>query len=257
MLYQFHGSFLSDGWLQRANTILTFTNFIESRPPMENHLSVRPFRVAFVALTVALTGCAASPHRDQTVTDDTRLRLAEALEASGDSASAAEVLRVPESREASQGADPLIHAQVLITAGQPDRGIDLAMAALLQRGDDVPFALSVGRLALKAGRPAQAGDVYQQILQRHPDNLDAMNGKSVVQAQQGDLAGAADTLRQALAQSPRDVATRSNFAIVMLLSGHNDIALYVLEDLNQTSPSPLIKANLALARRRQPGAVQQ
>ena len=181
------------------------------------------------------------------------MRLAEALEASGDSVNAAEALRPPESRTV---ADPLIHAEVLIAAGQPDQGVAMAMAALVQRGDDVAFGLSVGRLALKAGRPEQAGYVYQQILQRHPDNLDAMNGKSVVQAQQGDLAGAADTLRQALAQSPRDVATRSNFAIVMLLSGHNDVALYVLEDLDHNSPSALIKANLALARQRQAPPIQ-
>jgi Flp pilus assembly protein TadD len=207
-------------------------------------------RAACVSLAVVLAGCAAPPPREQTVTDDTRMRLADVLEASGDSAGAAAALAPVGSRDGSQGTDALSHAELLILAGQPDKGVALAMDALVQRGDDVVFGLAVGRLALKAGQLAQAGDVYQQILRRHPDNLQALNGKSVVQAQQGDLAGAAGTLRQALAENPRDVTTRSNFALVMLLSGNNDIALYMLQDLAQSNPSPLIAANLALARKR-------
>ena len=231
-------------------------NFIESCPPMDIPFRAASFRAAWLALMLAVSGCAAPPPQDLTVTDDTRIRLADALEASGDTANAAQALRPPELRDSAPGADPLTHAEVLILAGQPDKGIALAMDALVQRGDDVPFGLAVGRLALKAGQLAQAGDVYQQILRRHPDNLRALNGKSVVQAQQGDLAGASETLRQALAQNPRDVTTRSNFALVMLLSGHNDIALYMLEDLDHSDPSPLIAANLAMARKRLGTAVQ-
>ena len=94
-----------------------------------------------------------------------------------------------------------------------------AKAALAARGDDLRFALDVARLAMKSGRLADAGDVYQQILWRHPDSVEALNGKGVVLAQQGELTGAADVLRLALAHHPQDVPTRNNLALVMALSG--------------------------------------
>ncbi len=215
---------------------------------MDRHFRASPFRPAAVALIVALAGCAAAtrPTPDQTISDDTRARLARVLEASGDTAGAAAVLHGPADGEGAP--DPLTHATALVAAGQVDKGMQEAKIALATHGDDLAFALEVGRLALRAGRLTDAGDVYRQILLRHPDSVEALNGNGVVLAQQGDLAGAADTLRQALASHPQDVPTRNNLALVLALSGHNDLALSMLEDLARTGGSPHVKATLALAR---------
>src|SRR5271166_3738955 len=204
------------------------------------------FQAISVALIAALAGCASAPP-NQTISDDTRIRLAEALQASGDPSNAA-IVRDQTAKKAGQPADPLTHATALIAAGQSDQGMSEAKAALAAHGDDLAFALEVGRLAVRPGRLADAGGVYQQIALRHPDSAEALNGKGVVLAQRGDLNGAIDAFRRALALRPQDVPTRNNLALAMLLSGETDAALSILEELDRSGGSPQVKATLAMAR---------
>src|SRR5208283_2994248 len=178
---------------------------------MDRHFQAHIFPAASVALIVALAGCTSVPP-NQTISDDTRIRLAEALQASGDPTNAA-ILRDQTTRKAPQAAD------ALIAAGQADQGMSEAKAALAAHGDDLAFALEVGRLAVKSGRLADAGGVYQQIALRHPDSVEALNGKGVVLAQRGDLNGATDAFRKALALRPQDVPSRNNLGLAMLLNG--------------------------------------
>jgi Flp pilus assembly protein TadD len=209
---------------------------------------IHVFPAASVAVIIALTGCA-SRSPDLTVTDDTRTRLAQALQASGDPTNAA-ILRDQTAKKAGQAADPLTHATALIAAGETDQGINEAKAALAAHGDNLTFSLEVGRLAVRAGRLAEARDVYQQISLRHPDSVEALNGKGVVLAQQGNLSGAAEAFRKALALRPQDVPARNNLALAMLLSGEVDVARAMLEDLDRSDGSSQVKATLALARER-------
>src|SRR5208283_3972533 len=194
---------------------------------MDRHFQAHIFPAASVALIVALAGCTSVPP-NQTISDDTRIRLAEALQASGDPTNAA-ILRDQTTRKAPQAVDPLTHAAALIAAGQADQGMSEAKAALAAHGDDLAFALEVGRLAVKSGRLADAGGVYQQIALRHPDSVEALNGKGVVLAQRGDLNGATDAFRKALALRPQDVPSRNNLGLAMLLNGETDAALSILE----------------------------
>jgi Flp pilus assembly protein TadD len=215
------------------------------------------FRLVAVVLVVALAGCTPARNSNPTISEETRARLAKALEASGDSAAAAAVLRGHEKPQAAAPVpdDPLMHARQLVAAGQVDQGMAEAQAALASRGDDPPFALDVGRLAVRSGRLDQAGDIYQQILLRHPENVDALNGKGVVLAQQGKLADAANVLRQVLSMRPKDVPARYNLALVMLLSGETKVASSILEALDRSDPSPQVKATLNLTRDRAHGGV--
>jgi Flp pilus assembly protein TadD len=169
---------------------------------------------------------------------------------SGDEANATEALRTPAEREHAMASDVLVNAEILITAGQVDRGMEVAKAALVARGDDPEFSLKVAILAVNANRLSDASEIYQKILRSHPDNIDALNGAGVVSAQKGDLVAANDSLRRALALKPGDVPTRNNLALVMLLGGENQSALTLLEDLSRTAPSPQVDAALAAARSR-------
>src|SRR5271166_7151742 len=145
---------------------------------MDRHFHPRMFQAVSVALIAALAGCA-SALPNQTISDDARIRLAEALQASGDPTNAA-IVRDQTAKKAGQPADPLTHATALIAAGQSDQGMSEAKAALAAHGDDLTFALEVGRLAVRSGRLADADDVYQQIALRHPDSVEGLNGKGVV-----------------------------------------------------------------------------
>ncbi len=173
-------------------------------------------KAASVALIAGLAGCA--PRPEPNITNDTRTQLARALQESGDSANAA-IVRNQTGQQAGQAADPLTHATALVTAGQVDEGMKVAMAALASRGDDLDFACEVGRLAVRSGRLNDAGEVYRQILRRHPDSVQALNGIGVVLAQQGDLNDAADAFRKALVQQPGDVPARHNLALLTTLTG--------------------------------------
>jgi tetratricopeptide (TPR) repeat protein len=183
---------------------------------MDRDFRAYPFKAAAVALIAALAGCA--PRPEPTITNDTRAQLARALQESGDATTAA-IVRNQAGQQAGQTADPLTHATALVTAGQVDEGMKVAMVALASRGDDLDFACEVGRLAVRSGRLDDAGAVYRQILRRHPDSVQALNGIGVVLAQQGDLNDAADAFRKALGQRPDDVPARHNLALVETLTG--------------------------------------
>jgi tight adherence protein D len=217
---------------------------------MDQNFGTRQSWAAAVIMVLLLGGCQSSGSPPQTVSDSTRTRLSQALLASGDEANAAEALRTPESREAELAPSALTNAEILIDAGQPDRGMKVATTALATRGDDPEFALQVASLAVKADRLSEARDIYGKILRSHADNVGALNGQGVVLAQQGDLTGAAKSLHSALALKPEDVAARGNMALVMLLSGQNETALSLFEELDKSSPSPQVEAALALARQR-------
>jgi Flp pilus assembly protein TadD len=208
--------------------------------------------IVSVAIVTVLAGCAQGPVTGPTITDATREQLARALDASGDHESAAEVLRGRQSQQApAHATDPIGQAALLIANGQVDQGMAEARGALAARGDDPVFALQVAHLAIKAGQLSEAGDIYQAILPRHPDNVDAWNGKGVVFAQQGNLSGAADAFGQALALRPDDPTSRYNLALVMLLSGETEVAISMLDALNRSNPSSQVSATLAMARSRE------
>ncbi len=215
---------------------------------MQPNLRAHPFSGAAVALSVALAGCATATGPGLTVSDDTRARIAQALQASGDSANAAAALGVQSVRTTVPAADPLTHATALIAAGQVDKGMAEAKAALAARDGDLAVALEVGRLAIRSGRLAAAHDVYAHLLARDPDNVEALNGDGVVLAQQGDPVGAAGMFRRALVLRPQDVPARNNLALVMALSGETGVAVSMLETLDRTDGSQPVKATLALAR---------
>lgn len=206
---------------------------------------LRPLALVFVLIAA---GCTSANRPAQTVTDDTRARLAKALLEAGDPASAAEAMRTPASRAALETPDDLTNAQLLIAAGKVDAGLEVAEAALAARGDDPAFGLAVASLAVKANRLQEADKIYLATLRRHPNNVEAMNGEAVVLAQSGNLTDAMALLRRVLARDPGNVAARSNLALVLLLSGRAEAAVPILEELDQSAPSPQVTATLAAAR---------
>ena len=201
------------------------------------------FKAAPAALIAALAGCAPLRTPQPSITDDTRARLAQALQDSGDTANAA-IVRSQTAQQAGQPADPLTHATALVTAGQVDEGIKVAMASIASHGDDIPYACEVGRLAVKSGRLKDAGEVYEQILQRHPNSPEALNGMGVVLAQLGDLNGAADAFRKALAQRPQDGPASHNLSLVTTLIGKTDAAAPAPDDSKRSAEASPGKATL-------------
>ncbi len=211
---------------------------------MDRYLQPHLFKAASAALIVALAGCAPMRVAQPTVTDDTRQRLAQALQDSGDTANAA-IVRSQTSHKAADPDDPLTHATALVTAGQVDEGIKVARASLASHANDLPYSCEVGRLAIKAARLKDAGEVYEQILQRHPDSPEALNGMGVVLAQLGDLNGAADAFRKALVLRPQDMPATHNLALVATLLGKSDAAALKPEEPKRSADASPVKSTLS------------
>jgi len=211
---------------------------------MDRYLQPHLFKTASAALIVALAGCAPMRTAQPTVTDDTRQRLAQALQDSGDTANAA-IVRSQTSQKAEQPVDPLTHATALVTAGQVDEGIKVARDSLSSHANDLPYSCEVGRLAVRVGRLKDAGEIYEQILQRHPDSPEALNGMGVVLAQLGDLNGAADAFRKALVLRPEDMPATRNLALATTLIGKTDAATSKQEEPKRSADAAPVKATLS------------
>jgi Flp pilus assembly protein TadD len=200
-------------------------------------------KAASAGLIAALAGCAPMRTVQPTITDNTRARLARALQDSGDTANAA-IVRSQTAQQAAQPVDPLTHATALVMAGQVDEGIRVARASLASHGDDIRYTCEVGGLTVKSGRLKDAGEVYEQILQRHPDSPEALNGMGVVLAQLGDLNGAADAFRKALVLQPQDVPASHNLALVTTLIGQTDAVAPKPDDPKRSAEASPGKATL-------------
>ncbi len=216
---------------------------------MDHHFRAHAFRVTSIALIVALTGCATQTP-EPVITEATRNKLVQALQDSGDTENAAILRGQSNEQKPAPAPDPLMHASALIAAGQVDQGIGDAKAVLAARGDDTATALEVGRMAVRSNHLTDAAEVYRQLLSRHPESVEALNGTGVILAQQGDLGGASDAFRKALAQRPQDIPSLNNLALVMILQGNPTAALSLLKSADHPDQSPQIKNILAVARER-------
>lgn len=165
-----------------------------------------------------LAGCAAPP-LDPVITDATRVRLAQTLEAEGDATSAANILNSRTVRLRSDRADALRQANLLVDAGQVDQGLVLGRAAMQANAGDPRMGIGVARMAVRAGRMIEAASIYHQLTVQFPADADAFVGSGALQAQAGDFTGAIQRFRQALALRPADVAARNNLALAMAMSG--------------------------------------
>ncbi|HEX2940821.1 MAG TPA: RodZ domain-containing protein [Rhodopila sp.] len=214
--------------------------------PRDQESRTYALQAVSVALMVALAGCA-SPSNTPLITDSIRTQLAQAMPAGGTATDN------PETGKPATPPDALTHASGLVAAGRIDEGITEAKLAFALHPNDMAMGLEVGRLAVRAGRLADALDIYQKIKEQHPNSPEPLNGQGVVLAEQGDLTGAMEAFHKALALRPQDVPARSNLALALLLSGSTSAALPILEDLAHTGDSPQVEAALKIARRRVKG----
>ncbi len=221
----------SCGWRRRADR-LRYTGF---------------GKLAGAGLMLA-AGCA-TPPAEPVITDATRVRLAQALEAEGDPTSAANILNGRTVQPRPDRADALRQARLLLDVGQVDQGFALARAAMLANAGNPRIAIEVARMAVRAGRLAEAEGIYRQLIERFPNDADAFVGSGALRAQAGDFPAAIQQFYHALALKPADVAARNNLALALAMNGQSAEAVPMLEQLSQEAGMPpLVQGNLALAQ---------
>jgi predicted O-linked N-acetylglucosamine transferase (SPINDLY family) len=82
-----------------------------------------------------------------------------------------------------------------------------------------------GMAAHRAGRMAQAEQIYRQVLRAEPANFPALHMLGFLKAQQGHFEEAITLLHKAVRQQPQDIAARSHYAHALMMAQRLDEAL--------------------------------
>jgi predicted O-linked N-acetylglucosamine transferase (SPINDLY family) len=103
-----------------------------------------------------------------------------------------------------------------------------------------------------AGRLADAGAIYQQILSQNPNHPDALHRLGLVAFQLGQNDAAVDLIRKAIVSQPNDAAYHLNLALALQARGDLDSAIASFSKAIQIRPD-LVEAhhNLGKALRQQ------
>ncbi|EIL98323.1 sulfotransferase [Rhodanobacter thiooxydans] len=131
-------------------------------------------------------------------------------------------------------------------AGEPERVIALAGQATPAQENDEGVLLLLGLAQQATGRPAQAAATFRQLAQQRPEVSAYWNNLAVVSRQAGDLAGAEQALRTALALAPGDAEVHYNLGLLYTQQQRWMDARQALLDAVELSPA-FIEARLQAA----------
>ncbi len=100
----------------------------------------------------------------------------------------------------------------------------------------ISHLLEKGLARHQAGRFDEARQFYEQVLERQPDNFDALNLLGAVAQNTGDNAGAETTLRKALSIRPEDPDAQYNLGIALMGQGRVEEAIAAYESSLRIAP---------------------
>ncbi len=98
--------------------------------------------------------------------------------------------------------------------------------------------LDLASVLREAGRPAEARAEYDRLLQANPDDVAALTGLGVLQAQGGGLADAERTLRRALQVEPGALDARFDLAEVLARQGRAPEAAAEYRQISESPEAP-------------------
>jgi Flp pilus assembly protein TadD len=202
---------------------------------------------AAIGLLLA-TGCAHP--RDTLSRDDaaTRLRLAQLAESAGNQKEELALLAPAAARDPANIGLQTQYATALAQTGQNQQALDVALPAYSRDKTNTGLGLLIGRLYIRQENPAAAASLYQEVIARDGDSLEAINGLGIAEVMQRSLPRAEATFRRATAIAPQDAASRNNLGLALTLERRTDEAISVLEALwREDSTAPRVRTNLAMA----------
>lgn len=204
--------------------------------------------LSVLLLASALAGCAGAAPERAGGDVATKLKMASLAAALGNRGEAASML-APLAAEAPNDPDvQMQYVKALAAAGRATEALKAARAAQARGVGGQALDLLAGRLAIRSGNGAEAGQAFARVLQAAPEDAEALNGAGLARILQGDLPGAEAAFRQAAARAPDAVEARNNLGLTLALEGREDQAVTLLEQLRQDAPdSKRVRHNLALA----------
>lgn len=187
--------------------------------------------------------------------DSTKARhlLAQALNLHGQTEAALEIVqRLVQDHPYDANHDNLEGA-ILLEAGDVDKAREAFRRALAKAPHFTQAQLNLARLELDAGRPQQAADVLDLVLQQHPRNIPAILARARSDFALQDSARAEQRLRDAIAENPDKLALIVGAARLLIENGKIDQADAIIEntrrDLQAHPDYLLMRAKIAESRR--------
>lgn len=121
-----------------------------------------------------------------------------------------------------------LSAEILVRLGRPDDAIRLFDR--IANAQQVSWArLGSVRADLAAGRPAQARQRLEQLLDSDPNNADALDLKGRLLAERSDFEGALQSYRKAAGLTPGCMLRAQHAGALAFYLGHRDEALMLLQ----------------------------
>ncbi len=195
-----------------------------------------------------LAGC--SPQRDaqpRALTAESRLRVGEAAEASGDRQTALAMYAAAANDAPNDTQTQLRSAEGLARNGSLEDAAALLTRRLKTAPHDIELLRTLGAIQVMAGQPARAVQTLSDVLAIRPDDEKALVNKAVALDILHKHDQAQDLYRKALALSPDDITISNDLALSLLLSGHREEARVTMLPLRSASNLPeRIKTNLGI-----------
>ncbi len=222
-------------------------------------LSVFPGTVSLLALSVALSGCAATGsslfHKEPVTAEQTAGENYQQSLELGDKARADKKLDEAAGHYARAArwmpteAWPLIQlSDVLWEMQNPAEAVKVLTRAHTLDPNSTLILKNLGRSYVALDKPAQAQEAYLDALAIDPNDTKILNGLAISYDMDGDHATAQRHYRAGLALEPQNLDLQNNLSYSLIASGKYADAVDILEPLiNRAGATPRQRQNLALA----------
>jgi Flp pilus assembly protein TadD len=205
--------------------------------------------VATSAVWIGLLAGCSSQHEGQqhALTAESRLRVADAAEASGDKQTALSMYAAAANDSPNDTQMQLRSAEGLARNGNLEDASAILTRRLKATPHDADLQRTLGAIQVMSGEQARAILTFTDVLASKPDDVKAMVNKAVALdlLHKHDLAQ--DLYRKALAETPDDLTINNDLALSLLLSGHQEEARLTMLPFREASNLPeRIKTNMGI-----------
>ena len=200
-----------------------------------------------LGLCCALAACGGTLGQHGDLTPDSRLRVAEAAEQSGNTDTAASMYAAAAEAAPEDMAVQVRAATGLARSGKWNPARDLLVTRLKTHPRDPDLLRALASIYVMVGQPGFAIARFNDVLAVVPADVDAMVGKAVALDLESRHADAQLLYRKALAVQPNDAVISNDLAISLMMSGHMREAQSVLEPFAEADDVPeRLKVNLGI-----------
>jgi Flp pilus assembly protein TadD len=200
-----------------------------------------------LGLCCVLAACGGTSGQRGDMTADSRLRVAEAAEQSGNTDTAVSMYAAAAEAAPEDMSVQVRAATGLARSGKWNPARDLLVARLKTHPRDPDLLRALASIYVMVGQSGFAIARFNDVLAIAPADINAMVGKAVALDLEARHADAQLLYRKALAAQPNDPVISNDLAISLMMSGHMREAQSVLEPFLDVDDVPeRLKINLGI-----------